>query len=93
MALYRRRAAAFDSPGALPLQYTAVLIKRSNHSSYTQKHLFSAEELQQAIQAVTIYLIMAIVDQDDETPARGSTLMQTAAVVSPSDCSCSILFG
>ncbi|KAK2606428.1 hypothetical protein QQS21_003121 [Conoideocrella luteorostrata] len=41
-----------------------------------QKYMFTAPEVQQAIQAMTIYIVMAIIDQDEDTPARGARLMQ-----------------
>ncbi|UKZ82886.1 hypothetical protein TrVFT333_010686 [Trichoderma virens FT-333] len=42
-----------------------------------RKHAFTRAELQQAIQAVTIYIVMAIIDQDEDTPSRGAHLMKT----------------
>ncbi len=46
-----------------------------------QVHIFTAQELQQAIQAITIYTIMGtIIDQDKDTPARGAKLMTTFLV-------------
>ena len=45
-----------------------------------QMHTMQPSHIQQAVQAVTIYIIMSILDQDHETPARGARLMQTFLV-------------
>ncbi|KAH6884269.1 hypothetical protein B0T10DRAFT_493834 [Thelonectria olida] len=41
----------------------------------------SALELQPAVQAMIIYMIMAIIDQDTETPSRGERMLQTTQLL------------
>lgn len=40
----------------------------------------SAIEIHHALQAIVIYMIMAVVDRDADTPRRGARLVQTAGV-------------
>lgn len=40
----------------------------------------SAREIQPAVQAMIIYMIMAIIDQDAETQERGARMLETVEV-------------
>jgi hypothetical protein len=41
---------------------------------------FSAREIQMAVQSLMIYMIMAIIDQDEQTKQRGTRLLDTVEV-------------
>ncbi|KAH7123521.1 hypothetical protein B0J13DRAFT_566738 [Dactylonectria estremocensis] len=42
----------------------------------------SAREIQPAVQAMIVYMIMAIIDQDSETPQRGARMLETVEILS-----------
>lgn len=44
---------------------------------------YSARELQMGVQSLMIYMIMAIIDQDEQTKQRGTRLLDTVEVRFP----------
>jgi hypothetical protein len=48
--------------------------------SYPQFENLSALELQPAVQAMIIYMIMGIIEKDNDTPSRGERMLETTQV-------------